>query len=124
VLLVGALGRRLYGARVGAVTALLLATSPFAITQVHSASVDPMLATMGIVTLLAAWRLATRASAPAALAVGLAAGLNERRPPATTTGSSMPIGPRAGGSIASPPGSPNAATARTARPGSSIRGAT
>jgi hypothetical protein len=74
-LLVSALGRRLYDARVGAVAALLLATSPFAIMQVHCASVDPMLATMGVVTLLAAWRLATRPSALAALAVGLAAGL-------------------------------------------------
>jgi hypothetical protein len=75
VLAIALAGRRFYGAGTGAVAALLLAVSPFAVMQVHSAAVDPLLATVGTCVLLAAWRLEREGTLAAALLAGVVAGL-------------------------------------------------
>jgi hypothetical protein len=75
VVAVAVAGWRLFGPDVGVVAALLLATSPFEALQVHSASVDPLLAAVGTLALIASVTLARRATAGAALVAGATAGL-------------------------------------------------
>jgi beta-glucosidase/6-phospho-beta-glucosidase/beta-galactosidase len=75
VVAVAAVGRRFYGDAVAAAAALLFATSPTGVLQVHLAAVDPLLATIGVLVLLAAWHLACVPSAATSLAAGGLAGL-------------------------------------------------